>query len=289
MCDVEKDAQAGPLEGIAAFSALLASDPSLQVYRSFRELTARNLVCMQSELFELEDKLKALDEDDRRLIELGSEDAADARQAAKSWTFALQTGRDKERVKITRQIRSLLADYQDALLRQSQVLALERPAKPVRVSLRDWVAQEFPFIGRESTLFQRYEQDMVALRVPPEEDRLTAFLTPLLGRVLRKSGKHDHSSREAGPVIGYYSETVTRHVVSTVSALIAAALLIGAIVALYEVQTAGVKLLLVAVFTMIFAASVGVLTGARRAEIYASTAAYAAVLVVFISGNIQDG
>ena len=36
-------------------------------------------------------------------------------------------------------------------------------------------------------------------------------------------------------------------------------------------------------FTILFAASVRVLTNARRAEIFAATAAYAAVLVVFVS------
>lgn len=76
-------------------------------------------------------------------------------------------------------------------------------------------------------------------------------------------------------------------------------------VALYYVEKGGVKLGLVAVFTILFAASVGGLTNSRRQDVYASTAAYvqdtsrfnynslanscryAAVLVVFISGNIQ--
>ena len=91
---------------------------------------------------------------------------------------------------------------------------------------------------------------------------------------------------------------------STISALIAAFLLIGAMIALYYAKKGGVKLGLVAIFTILFAASVGGLTNSRRQDVYASTAAYAdsyrlfyranadsaryaAVLVVFISGNIQ--
>jgi hypothetical protein len=46
------------------------------------------------------------------------------------------------------------------------------------------------------------------------------------------------------------------------------------------------RLGMVAMFTAIFAAVIGLLTNARRAEIFGSTAAYAAVLVVFVSGNL---
>lgn len=39
-------------------------------------------------------------------------------------------------------------------------------------------------------------------------------------------------------------------------------------------------------WTVLFAACVGFLTNARRDQIFGATAAYAAVLVVFISGNL---
>lgn len=39
-------------------------------------------------------------------------------------------------------------------------------------------------------------------------------------------------------------------------------------------------------WTVLFAACVGLLTNAKRDQIFAATAAYAAVLVVFVSGNL---
>jgi len=39
-------------------------------------------------------------------------------------------------------------------------------------------------------------------------------------------------------------------------------------------------------WTVLFAACVGWLTNAKRDQIFAATAAYAAVLVVFVSGNL---
>jgi hypothetical protein len=61
--------------------------------------------------------------------------------------------------------------------------------------------------------------------------------------------------------------------------VLAATLLIGSIVALYLVPEPKAKLGLVAAFTMFFALSLAMCTNARRAEVFAATAAYAAVLV----------
>jgi hypothetical protein len=68
--------------------------------------------------------------------------------------------------------------------------------------------------------------------------------------------------------------------------VLAAVLLIGAIVNLYLVSKPKAKLGLVAMYTILFASSVALCTNARRAELFASTAAYAAVLVVFVSGDL---
>ena len=73
---------------------------------------------------------------------------------------------------------------------------------------------------------------------------------------------------------------------AVLSILLAAVLLIGSIVNLYLVQDNLKRLGLVGVYTAVFAGSVGILSNARRAELFASTAAYAAVLVVFVSGNL---
>ena len=47
-----------------------------------------------------------------------------------------------------------------------------------------------------------------------------------------------------------------------------------------------IRLGVVATFTVLFAGVIGLLTYARRAEVFASSAAYAAVLVVYVSGGL---
>jgi hypothetical protein len=54
---------------------------------------------------------------------------------------------------------------------------------------------------------------------------------------------------------------------------IAAILLVGAVVNLYVVQNNNVRLGLIGGYTAAFALSLGVLTNAKRAELYGSTAA----------------
>ncbi|KAF4927806.1 hypothetical protein CGCVW01_v002293 [Colletotrichum viniferum] len=75
---------------------------------------------------------------------------------------------------------------------------------------------------------------------------------------------------------------------AVISTLIAAILLIGSITGLYYAKNDTAKLGLIAFFTALFALSVGLTTNARRAEIFAGTAAYAAVLVVFVSGDLSS-
>lgn len=73
----------------------------------------------------------------------------------------------------------------------------------------------------DGELFNKYS-DLIALRSPRDQDRLTNFLQTHLGKVLRDKHRHDHSSAEEGPAISFYKEGHARHIVSAVSALIAA-------------------------------------------------------------------
>lgn len=68
--------------------------------------------------------------------------------------------------------------------------------------------------------------------------------------------------------------------------MLAAILLFGAICNLYWVVDEKKRLGLIAGYTVAFAACVGFATNAKRSEVFAGCAAYAAVLVVFVSGTL---
>lgn len=66
-------------------------------------------------------------------------------------------------------------------------------------------------------------------------------------------------------------------------------MVIRPIVTLYFISKQSARLGMIAAFTSFFALTVGLLTDARRVEIFGATAAYTAVLVVFVSGNLAVG
>lgn len=77
-------------------------------------------------------------------------------------------------------------------------------------------------------------------------------------------------------------------VITWISVCLVVAWLVGAIVGLYFWKSNTGRLILLSVLTLGFAFSILSLTTARRHDVFASTAAYAAVLVVFIGSALQN-
>jgi lipopolysaccharide export LptBFGC system permease protein LptF len=61
------------------------------------------------------------------------------------------------------------------------------------------------------------------------------------------------------------------------------------VVALLSTQKSGlVKIVIVLIFTLFFSAALSLFTKATRQEVFAATAAYCAVLVVFLGNFVQS-
>lgn len=84
----------------------------------------------------------------------------------------------------------------------------------------------------------------------------------------------------------YVSENQISIFVAILSTVLASSLLFGAVLSLYVVRNPNALLGMLCGWTVLFAACVGLLTSAKRDQIFAATAAYVAVLVVFVSGNL---
>ena len=74
-------------------------------------------------------------------------------------------------------------------------------------------------------------------------------------------------------MIGRFNEEVVRVVVAVINIIVAAILLVGPVSALYFVQSTEAKLAMIAAFMATFALTVGLMTNARRPEVFAATAA----------------
>lgn len=191
---------------------------------------------------------------------------------------------------------------------ESAILALRKPSRQAHDAFKRHFWNEesdvgsFPTLGGSSTNVYDDRGDLVALKRPLEEDRLTMFLrkhcalvfmvslTPVLLSPQMEGSEADSVIQtrrpDANSSLAYISQYRITVVVGMVNIILAAAFLFGAIIHLYNVRKEQVKLGLIAGYTVAFAMALGLITTARRAEIFAACAAYSAVLVVFVSGDL---
>lgn len=93
----------------------------------------------------------------------------------------------------------------------------------------------------------------------------------------------------------YFSPSRIEKLVGVIITMIIFILLILPVVAMYRLTSIGERnstfdaVGVLVVFTLLFSAAMSLLTKAQRHELFAASAAYCAVLVVFISNFSNDG
>ncbi|KAJ5511767.1 hypothetical protein N7453_003870 [Penicillium expansum] len=276
-------------DGYPALAGWIGRDPDGEtlVFRRFRKLSARNLLHLQSQLIQLEQEIDELDDEARRSPNL------DARQASRRWETLTQLAADPTRPEMKRlkkvaELSAMMKEYEEALLRQSRIAELSGPSARVLSTYRDYLEgnawkgpylQSVPIISGRAKDMLKEADDLVALRRPADEYILSKLLQDHWAFQSRKTT--DPLDRTT-----VYKGHYVTQIVAAISILVAAILLIVAIISLYIANDQTTKLGLVVAYTFTFALSIALLTNARRVGIYGAAAAYAAVLVVFISGNI---
>jgi hypothetical protein len=168
---------------------------------------------------------------------------------------------------------------------QTQVATLPKPPKRVMKAFRRWIKTVKPLVGDSKAVLEESD-DFLSLETA-KKDRLTAVLENYGGYVLKvgpeerelwvklthQKGKDPTSDVDAVGVETYSGNTIEA-VVTALSIIIPAALLVGGMATLLADGRAGPRLGFVAMYTFLFAASVALLTSAGRAEVFAASAAY---------------
>ncbi|KAF2812331.1 uncharacterized protein BDZ99DRAFT_357544, partial [Mytilinidion resinicola] len=175
------------LNGYPSLAQFVASDrdKSTAVFRRFDRLSARNLLYLQSELAELETKQDAFDRAD------GLDDLH-TKQCARNWEHLRERARtgakETERVQLALEIRAKLKEYREALLFENTLLSLDPPSQRVLQALRKKFhnvtpgdPEGWPTLGGASSSIYEDGTDLIALRRPPHQDRMTAFVRERLG------------------------------------------------------------------------------------------------------------
>ncbi|CAD6567923.1 MAG: hypothetical protein ASARMPREDX12_000842 [Alectoria sarmentosa] len=273
------------LEGYPSFSKFIAKDKDAAIYRKFDNLSSRNLLYLQSELHDLERQLEIIDREDAKNI-----DNERAQRAARYWTHFSEDSDNQALVRRTLQenIKVKIKEYHEAMILESQILSLSSPTSRTLKDFKTWftsgsltpdsTAPTVALWGRDEHLFDN-ENDLVAL-APVDTDRLNLFLKSYFGwffQVKQERSKEQRRNRTLPPKseLFYFPSHRIQRAGAVISVFLSAILLLGAIVCLTAVsnQSTSVRVGMIVLFTCLFAAVVGLLTNARRAEIFGSTAA----------------
>ena len=187
---------------------------------------------------------------------------------------------------------------------QRDIAMLESPSPRVVSALREWLHGPPRTPNNSSKLDDSDREmftiaaDLVALRLPPDQDLLSRLLRdhwPFPAEVIihipvdqTLTDSQQRLSPHEADRFRHFKDQRLSWVVTSMSVIIAAFLLACPIVVLYFVTTPHARLALVITFIVFFALGLSVTTSANRDAIFAATAAYAAVLVVFVSGDLAN-
>ena len=112
--DGNRSAQTRYVKGYPSFAAFIASDTdkSTHIYRRFDRLCARNLLCLQAELAELEAQQDRLDDDDFSAT-------TEQKRYVRNWGALRQKAaegsmRERERLNVAMKIREKLQQYRSS-------------------------------------------------------------------------------------------------------------------------------------------------------------------------------
>jgi hypothetical protein len=143
----------------------------------------------------------------------------------------------------------------------------------------------YPSLGGASTTLYSDVDDLISLRPSTQrEDPLSKILQNRFYLLFQDKQKRCDANISTDPVI-YTSHARIDTFVTFLTMALAATFLYGSIWSLYYVQTPVKTLGLLTMWTVLFAAVLASVTNSRRSEMFSVCAAYAAVLVVFVSGN----
>ncbi|KJX95072.1 hypothetical protein TI39_contig4134g00039 [Zymoseptoria brevis] len=160
--------------GFPAVTRFIARDPDSEtfVFRKFSQLTARNLVHMQSELIDLERQMKELD----RKAEPAPSNDLEFVLASRSWETMKRLaderdGDERGLMSLSEKIEAKLEKYHAALLQAGDIAKLKQPSDRVMTAYRHEFSKMD--IRGDAAAMLDVEADLVALKPPPDGDLLS--------------------------------------------------------------------------------------------------------------------
>ncbi|GKZ34136.1 hypothetical protein AbraIFM66950_004318 [Aspergillus brasiliensis] len=277
------------LEGYDKLAAVMALDSGSCIFRRFAKLNAKNLLYLQAELADIEEELKDIIAEDKR-----SASPEKANYPYSVWELKESVHRKDEYPEQWMKVleaRKTLNEYNTALLQQSQLLRFSMPETNDLEVLQDWLSREQSekkLLYPENQWIGDNAKDLIALHSRHDStDKFTRLVYTRVIPLFHKWLGYRNTARkdiEAG--VWYYDNQRIRSWTYLVSLLISALLPATSVVALYFIQQTAAKMIVIFVYNVIFVLVMGLMVKAKRVEIFATAAAFAAIQVTILtSGN----
>ncbi|KAI6905596.1 hypothetical protein KC318_g7606 [Hortaea werneckii] len=274
--------------GYSQVATFQCSDPNFLQYRGFKYLHSRVLSCLQYEIQQLEDELDRLDkwDDDqedkeRRLICLENDMLY---QGCDQFPEEFQLEFERARPEVLAELRP----PDELMLKTREITLLQRPSTKDYRSVRSWFANHAPLVHGEAQ-YLKCREDIITLRPGRECAGFDGFVERMLHLLDKLFITQELQEKTSDPRLQYYAPARVDKLVGFIITGVIFMLLILPVVALYELSNVGRRespfeaIGILIIFTLLFAAAMSALTKATRQELFAASAAYCAVLVVFIS------
>ncbi|KAI1505673.1 hypothetical protein F5X99DRAFT_404709 [Biscogniauxia marginata] len=291
--------------GYDRLAEYMARHPQLGIFRRFGALAYETLLYYQAEISELECRLRSTQAEDR------NSENENRRDYGRAWNKIMESAAledhdnpEREQYDLIIRLRKLMGEYEKALYYHEPTLSLRRPHRKLLEDLQEWM--ERPSLGRIEihscdwktwSRDKEIEDDLVTFE-NSTMDQFTSLVTYKLVDVYHSIlGRHIHKKRNENEDTGLpVTNADHRHMVTyphrtiarftrTTTVLMACMFPIVAIVILYTIEDMKKRLGIIAGLTGFFSIAMEIFTMATLPEIFAATAAFSAVLVVFIGAS----
>ncbi|KAH0551432.1 hypothetical protein GP486_007354 [Trichoglossum hirsutum] len=272
-------------QGYHKLAAIMGPHSEMAIFRRFSALGMLDLLSLQAELMELEVKFRDIcKEDDMSAVGDDKLHSLYFHALRKS-----EGGDNDEQYQMLVQIRVKLRAYNEALIQAAQLSKLGRPSEANLQLLRDWLIDskggDCFLMGSEAFTWDDTSDLISLFNQEDEQDPFSRWLSATVLGWYHTVFGHRRKNRkfidvESG-IVEYRDASLAR--ISTIAATTLSSILpILAVLVLYFVKSTLKRIGVMIGFTTVFAAALATFTSARRVEIFAATATFAAVEVVFI-------
>ncbi|KAF2197240.1 hypothetical protein GQ43DRAFT_381455 [Delitschia confertaspora ATCC 74209] len=296
--------------GFPRLAAFQSSEANFSLYRSFSYLHSRLLLDLQDELTTLEKELDDMDEDD------SYENPQRLRSREIDVQKAEAEGDGRNRRVILKEIREKLMEYDEVLIKARTLESFQKPSDRNYRSVRRYHHNTKPLMDSEMDSI-RTKEDTISLRSGREWATFDGGIETLIAQLDKTLQWIFHTqnpplqrlfrtpelrAKTTNKFINFYSSSRIDTLVGVLITIIIFILLVIPVVTMYyltsttshpnrtmsESQTLNAVGVLI-VFTLLFSAAMSLLTKAQRHELFAASAAYCAILVVFIGNFTGPG